>query len=471
MKQKLKTPSENIMGVMGENKLLLTISIPMMFSMLVQALYNVVDSMFVARLSENALTAVSLTFPVQVFIIAVSVGTGIGINALLSRNLGENDLNMASKTANVGVFLNLVSSFVFLLIGVFFSRIFFEAQVDIPEIVNAGRDYMFYNCVFSIGCFGQIVYSRLLQSTGKTFYSMIIQLVGAVINIILDPIMIFGLFGCPAMGVKGAAIATVIGQAVAMLLGLYLNIKCNREIKLSWRAMKPNAVIVKRIYAVGIPSIIMQTTASIMAFAFNAILLRFTETAVALFGIYYKIQGFFFMPVFGLSNGIVSIIAYNYGAQKPKRISKTTKLSIIYAEAIMLLGFLIFQIFPGQLLSLFKASPELMEIGIIAFRLISPSFLLAGVVIVCSSVMQAVGWGFSSMMVSLVRQLVVLVPVAFLFSLSGNLNLVWLSFPCADLIACLLAILFFLRLHRKVIAPMRKKQENESLLSAKNIDL
>jgi len=469
VRQTLPSNGENKMGTMSENRLLLSISIPMMISMLVQALYNVVDSMFVARLSENALTAVSLTFPVQVFMIAVSVGTGIGINALLSRNLGEKDLNMASKTANVGIFLNLLSSLVFTVIGLLFSRVFFEMQVNIPEIVDAGQDYMFYNCVFSLGFFGQIVFSRLLQSTGRTALSMIIQLFGAVLNIILDPILIFGLFGLPAMGVKGAAIATVIGQSCAMLLGLYLNLKFNKEIKLSLRAMKPSACIVKRIYAIGVPSIIMQTTASVMVLAVNAILLRFTETAVAVFGIYYKVQGFFFMPVFGLSNGIVSIVAYNFGAQKPERIIKTTKLSVIYAVTLLSIGFFAFQFFPAQLLGMFKASEDLLAIGIVAFRYISPSFLLAGFVIVCSSVLQSLGWGYSSMMISLIRQLVVLVPVAFLLALSGNLDLVWLSFPCAELIATGVAIVYMLGLYRKVILPMRQEQGGARLLPPKDI--
>lgn len=468
MRQTLPSNGENKMGTMSENRLLLSISIPMMISMLVQALYNVVDSMFVARLSENALTAVSLTFPVQVFMIAVSVGTGIGINALLSRNLGENDITMASKTANVGISLNLISSLAFTLIGLLFSRVFFEMQVNIPEIVDAGRDYMFYICVFSFGLFGQVLFSRLLQSTGRTFHSMIIQLFGAVLNIALDPFLIFGLGVFPAMGVKGAAIATVIGQSFAMLLGLVLNLKYNKEIQFSFRAMKPSASIVKRIYAIGVPSIIMQTTASVMALAVNAILLGFTETAVAVFGIYYKVQGFFFMPVFGLTNGIVSIVAYNFGAQKPARIIKTTKLSVSYSVGILSIGFLVFQFFPAQLLGIFNASEELLAIGIVAFRYISPSFLLAGFVIVCSSVLQALGWGFSSMVISLIRQLVVLVPAAFLFALSGNLNLVWLAFPCAELVATGVAAFYLLMIYRKVILPMKQKQVEEPFLPPKD---
>lgn len=463
MSRNLSSTGENKMGTMSENSLLLSVSVPMMISMFVQALYNIVDSMFVSRVSENAFIAVSLTFPIQMFMIAVSVGTGIGINALLSRSLGEKDLETASKTANIGLFLNVISALGFALIGFFFSTIFFEMQVDVPAIISDGRDYMFYTCVFSFGCFGQIVFSRLLQSTGKTMQSMVIQLVGAVINIVLDPILIFGYFGLPAMGVKGAAIATVIGQTLSMLLGWYLNVKDNKEIHLSLREMKPTASIVKQIYKVGVPSIIMQTTASFMSFAFNSLLLGFTATAVAVFNAYFKIQGFFFMPVFGLNNGIVSIVAYNFGARKPDRIIKTTKLSLVYAGSILTLGFVVFQVFPAQLLSVFQASEEMLAIGTVAFRLISPCFLLAGFVIVCCSVLQAMGWGFSSMVISLVRQLVVLVPVAYLLSLSGKLDLVWLSFPCAELVAGALASFYFLRLYRKVILPMKEQNAGESI--------
>ena len=470
MSYNLSSRSENKMGTMAENRLLLSISVPMMISMLVQALYNIVDSMFVARVSEDAFIAVSLTYPIQVFMIAVSVGTGIGINALLSRSLGEKDLETANRTANIGIFLNFVSAIGFALIGFFFSTAFFEMQVDVPAIIRDGRDYMFYTCVFSLGCFGQIVFSRLLQSTGKTMQSMVIQLVGAIINIVLDPILIFGLCGFPAMGVKGAAIATVIGQTLAMLLGWYLNVKYNKEIHLSFRAMKPTASIVKQIYKVGIPSIIMQTTASLMSFAFNSLLLRFTSTAVGVFNAYFKIQGFFFMPVFGLNNGIVSIVAYNFGARKPDRIIKTTKLSLIYAMAILTLGFAIFQFFPAQLLGIFQASEEMLAIGTVAFRLISPCFLIAGFVIVCSSVLQAMGWGFSSMIISLVRQLVVLVPVAYLLAMTGKLDLVWLSFPCAELVAGVLALVYFLRLYRKVIVPMKGSAKETLEVSPERVD-
>jgi putative MATE family efflux protein len=450
---------ENKMGIMSEHRLLLSVAIPMMFSMLIQALYNIVDSMFVARVSENALTAVSLTFPIQIMMIAVSVGTGIGINALLSRNLGEGDLHMASKAANVGIFLSFVSSLAFTILGLLFSRIYFEAQVDVPEIIQYGHDYMFYICVFSIGMFGQVVFSRLLQSTGKTFHSMMIQLVGALLNIVLDWILIFGHFGLPALGVKGAAIATVIGQTVAMLLGIYLNVKHNPEIKLSLREMRPISGIVKRIYAVGFPSIIMQMTGSVMSLAFNAILLSFTETAVAVFGVYFKVQGFFFMPVFGLNNAIVSIIAYNFGARKPERIIKTTRLSVCYAVAMLTIGFLVFQFMPGTLLEFFNASDEMLEIGTTAFRYISPSFLIAGFVIVFSSVFQALGKGFLSMMISLIRQLVCLVPAAYLLSLTGNLDLIWLSFPIAEVFAGLLAVIYFTRVYRKVILPLKERPE------------
>lgn len=461
MGQDLPIQRENKMGTMSENKLLLSIGIPMMFSMFVQALYNIVDSMFVARISENALTAVSLTFPIQMMMIAVSIGTGIGINALLSRSLGEQDHIMASKAANVGIFLNIASSLVFTVFGLFFSRTFFELQVNTPEIIAHGYDYLFYTCVFSLGMFGQIVYTRLLQSTGKSIESMVIQLVGVIVNLALDPILIFGLLGFPAMGVKGAAIATVIGQFIAMFVGIYLNHKCNLEITLSVRDMKPIPSVVKRIYAVGLPGIIMQMTASVMLFAFNAILLSFTETAVAVFGIYFKIQGFFFMPIFGLSNAIVSIVAYNFGARKPDRIIKTTKLSLRYTVAILVLGFITFQLFPSQLLQIFKASETMTEIGVVALRLISPSFLIVGFVIVLSSVFQALGHGFLSMVISLVRQLVCLLPVAYLLSLSGNLNLVWISFPIAEVVAGILALFNYIRVYHRVILPLKQEKIQE----------
>lgn len=458
MSQSKPVMPENKMGTMPENRLLLSMSIPMMISMLVQAMYNVVDSVFVSWISEDALNAVSLTFPVQNLMIAVSVGTCIGVNALLSRSLGARDQKTANQAANTGIFLSMVSYLVFAIVGLLFSRTFFALQVESEAVISYGFDYMFWICVLSFGLFGQIIFSRLLQSTGKTLLSMIIQLVGAGVNVILDPILIFGYFGFPALGVAGSALATVIAQVIGMLLAIYFHQKHNKEVQISLRQMlRPSGAIIRKIYAVGFPSIIMQSIGSVMVFAVNQVLLTFTKTAVAVFGVYFKIQGFFFMPVFGLNNGIVPIVAYNYGSRKPDRILRTTKLAMLYAIFMLTLGFLVFQIFPTQLLQVFKASEDMLAIGVPALRYISPSFLLAGFVIVVTSVFQALNRGVLSMMVSLVRQLLFLVPAAYLLSLSGNLNLVWLSFPIAEVAAAILSVVFLRKVYRQIILPMQNE--------------
>ncbi len=450
--------AENKMGVMPVNKLLISMSVPMMLSMLIQALYNVVDSMFVAQISENALTAVSLAFPIQNLMIAVGTGTGVGVNALLSKSLGEKKFDKVNKTADHAVLLALISFAVFACVGIFGSRAFFEMQTNITEIVDYGTSYMTICCVFSFGLFGQFAFERLLQSTGKTFFTMITQIIGAVINIILDPIMIFGYFGFPEMGVAGAALATVIGQIVACVAAVVINKKKNTEIKMSLKGFRPNAKIIKRIYAVGVPSIIMVSIVSIMNFGMNMILLAFSSTAAAVFGIYFKLQSFVFMPVFGLNNGMVPIVAYNYGARKKERITKTVKLSIIYAVAIMAVGLLIFQLFPNQLLSIFNASDQMLEMGRPALGIISLSFLFAGFGIVSSSVFQALGNGMLSMMVSIVRQLLVVLPVAYLLSLTGNVNAVWWAFPVAEVVSVVLCILFLKKVYKKEIAPLTQEE-------------
>lgn len=454
-----KQVAENKMGVMPVNKLLISMSVPMMLSMLIQALYNVVDSMFVAQVSENALTAVSLAFPIQNLMIAVGTGTGVGINALLSRSLGEKNFKRVNKTANHAVFLAILSFIAFACIGIFCSRAFFEIQTDISEIVDYGSTYMSICCVFSAGLFGQLAFERLLQSTGKTFYTMITQLIGAVINIILDPILIFGYFGFPEMGVAGAALATVTGQIVACIVAAVINKKKNTEITMSLKRFRPDGRIIKRIYAVGIPSIIMVSISSVMNFGMNIILLAYSSTAAAVFGIYFKLQSFIFMPVFGLNNGMVPIIAYNYGARKKARITKTIKLSIIYAVGIMLIGLLVFQLFPTQLLSIFNASETMMGIGTTALHIISLSFACAGFGIVTSSVFQALGNGVLSMIVSIVRQLIVLLPVAYLFSVLGGLDTVWWAFPIAEVAAVVLCILFLKRVYKKEINPIAEEQD------------
>lgn len=445
---------ENKMGVMPVNKLLLSMSLPMILSMLVQALYNIVDSIFVAQVSENALTAVSLAFPIQSFMIAVSTGTGVGINALLSRSLGEKNYETANKTAENGILLAIISAALFAVFGSLFASTFFSAQTQNEEIAGYGTQYLIICCSCSFGIFLQITLERLLQSTGKTIYNMITQGVGAIINIILDPIMIFGLFGFPRMEVAGAALATVTGQVIAAGLGIYFNLKKNHEIKLTWKGLRPNGAIIKKIYIVGLPSIIMQSISSVMIFGMNKILLSFEETAAAVFGVYFKLQSFVFMPIFGLTNGMIPIVAYNFGARHRDRMVKTTKLSIVYAVGIMLFGVIMMQCFPAVFLRMFNASDRMIALGVPALRIISLSFVFAGYSIILSSVFQAVGNGMLSMLVSLIRQMVILLPAAYLLSLSGNVNNIWFSFPIAEVFSVLMCSIFMKYIYDKVIKPL-----------------
>ncbi|MBU9736067.1 MATE family efflux transporter [Diplocloster agilis] len=445
---------ENKMGVMPINRLLITMSLPMVISMLVQALYNVVDSMFVAMIGEDALTAVSLAFPIQSLMIAVSTGTGVGINALLSRSLGEKNFKEANRAANNGVFLGILSYLAFALFGIFFSRIFFETQTNDAQIIQYGTEYLMICTIFSLGIFMQITFERLMQSTGRTIYNMITQGTGAVINIVLDPILIFGLLGFPKMGVAGAAAATVIGQTVSMLMSFYFNEKKNVEIKLRVREFRPNAKTIRNIYAVGFPSIIMQSISSVMTFGVNKILLMFSSTAVSVFGVYFKLQSFIFMPIFGLNNGMVPIVAYNYGARNKKRIMDTVKLSTILAVGIMLVGVFIFEVFPEQLLKLFNASEQMMQIGVPALRIISLSFVFAGVSITVVSVFQALGNGIYSLIISIVRQLVIILPVAYLFAKMIGLDAVWFAFPISEIASILMALLMFRHMYRQKLADL-----------------
>lgn len=450
---------DNKMGVMPINRLLISMSIPMILSMLVQALYNIVDSMFVAKISENALTAVSLAFPAQNLMIAVATGTGVGVNAILSKSLGEKNFEKADKAANNSLFLAVCSYVVFALLGLFFSRIFFMAQTKDTEIVSLGVEYLTICLVASFGLFGQMTLEKLLQSTGKTFYTMITQGIGAIINIIMDPILIFGLWGFPKMGVAGAAAATVSGQIIAAILALAFNIKKNTELHLAIKGIRPNGQIIKEIYTVGVPSIIMASIGSIMTFGMNKILIAFSSTATAVFGVYYKLQSFIFMPVFGLNNGMVPIVAYNYGAKKPDRIMKTVKLSITYAVALMLIGLVIFMAVPEVLLSIFSASDNMLAIGVPALRIISLSFLFAGYCIICSSLFQALGHGMLSLYVSVLRQLVFLLPLAFIFAELGGLNYVWIAFPGAEIVSVIVSTVFFRYIYKKEILPMRTAKE------------
>ena len=448
---------ENKMGVLPINKLLLGMAVPIMISMLVQALYNVVDSYFVSKISEDALNAVSLAFPVQNLMIAVGTGTGVGINALLSKSLGEKKQDRANATAINGLFLAVMSGFAFLLFGLCFSRVFFTMQTDVEAILNHGQNYLFICCCFSVGVFLQITFERLLQATGRTVLSMVTQLTGAIINILLDPILIFGLFGLPRLEVAGAALATVIGQLCSACLALFLNRRFNHDIQIHFKGFRPDKKIISTIYSVGIPSIIMASIGSVMVFGMNKILISFTTTATAVFGVYFKLQSFVLMPVFGLNNGMVPIVAYNYGAQKPDRIIKTIKLAIFYAVCIMICGILVFQIFAPQLMSIFQSeesSPEFLTLGCLALRIISLNFIFAGFNIVCASLFQSLGHGVLSLIMSVVRQLVVLLPLAFILSRVGGLNAVWWAFPAAELSALIMAVLFLRRVYRKEIKPL-----------------
>lgn len=447
----IENTQENKMGAMPANRLLISMSLPMMISMLVQALYNIIDSIFVSRINENALTAVSLAFPLQSLMIAFGVGTGVGINALLSRTLGEKDSEKVNKAAVNGIFLDGVNFVIFLLIGLFATTPFYLSQTGDAEIFSYGKQYLSIVCCCSLGMFTQFVFERLLQSTGKTFYTMLTQGMGALINIILDPIFIFGYFGLPAMGVAGAAIATVIGQTVAGIAAVAVNLKKNTEIKLQFRGFRPDMAIIGEIYKVGVPSIIMQSIGSFMTYGMNQILLAFTSTAATVFGVYFKLQSFVFMPIFGLNNGMVPIVAYNFGARNKERLTRTVKLSMVYAVCLMAAGFLVFQIFPAQLFAMFDASETMLAIGVPALRIISLSFVLAGFGIVSGSVFQALGNGVYSLIVSVARQLLVLLPVAFLLSLTGNLNAVWWAFPIAELVSFGVSVFFLIRIYRGVI--------------------
>ena len=453
-----KTASaENKMGVMPIPKLIINMSLPMILSMLVQALYNVVDSYFVARFEQDALTAVSLAFPAQNLMIGVATGTAVGVNALLSRALGQRNPKLANQVAEHGVFLAMVGYLLFLLFGLFGVRTFFSAQTEVTKIVNYGVDYLTVICCFSFGVFGQIMFERLMQSTGRTIYTMFTQGLGAIINIILDPIFILKL----NMGARGAAIATVIGQIIAFILAIILNHVKNEDIHLNMKAFRPDIKLVGRIYAIGVPSILMIAIGSVMTFLLNIILITYTaaqELSATVFGVYFKLNSFVFMPVFGLNNGIIPIIAYNYGARNRLRMVKAIKLAVIYAASYILLGLLAFIFIPGPLLKIFNASEEMLRVGIPAIRIIGSTFLFAGTCIAMGSVFQALGYGVYSMIVSFARQLVVLLPSAYLLARlgmqTGNDTLVWYAFPIAEIASLATTLFLFARLYNNVIKPI-----------------
>ena len=442
---------ENKMGTMPVNKLLLSMALPMIVSMLVQALYNIVDSIFVAQLSENALTAVSMAFPIQNLMIGMATGIGVGMNAFVSKNLGQHNQEGVNKSALHGIFLELINYLIFLCIGLFVVNKFMKTQTNIAEIVDSGTTYLRIVCICSFGIFTQVSFERLLQSTGKTLLSMTTQLTGAIINIILDPILIFGLFGMPKLGIAGAAIATVIGQIVAGIFAVVLNVKKNKEIHLHLKGFKLEKKYIGRILYVGIPSVLMVAIGSVMSYGMNLILMTFSSTAVAVFGAYYKLQSFVFMPIFGLNNGMVPIVSFNLGAKNKDRLVKTVKLGVCYAVGIMLIGLVIIQAMPGTLLKMFNASEQMLTIGIPALRIISVSFVFAGFSIIASSTFQALGNGILSMLVSFVRQLVFLLPAAFILSKLGNVDLVWLSFPIAEVAAVIMSAISLRYLYNKVV--------------------
>ena len=447
---------ENKMGVMPTGKLLANMAIPMIISMVVQALYNVVDSIYVSQISESAVTSLSLAFPVQNLLIGFAVGIGVGINALLSKSLGQKNYEAVNRTAGNGLVLMLIVAACFMIFGAVAVRPFFELQSDVAETVEGGIVYTRICCVLCAGVFCQIWGERLLQSTGRTLLTMISQGTGAIINIILDPILIHGWFGLPAMGIAGAAWATVIGQWCGALLCLYFNTKHNPDVRLGLSYFKLEGAIVRQIFAVGIPAVVMNSIGSVMTFGMNQILQSFTETATSVFGIYFKLQSFFFMPVFGINNASISIIAYNYGARKPQRMMSTLKLAMGWILGVLVCGFLAFQFVPDLLLGMFNPSPAFLEIGRTCLRTISFSFPIAAVCIALGASFQALGNGIYATITSLCRQLAVLLPAAYLLSLTGNVNLVWLSFPIAEVASGLATAFFFIRIYRQRIKPLYK---------------
>ena len=445
---------ENKMGVMPVGKLMVNMALPMIISMLVQALYNVVDSVYVSQVSESAVTALSLAFPVQNLQIGFAVGIGVGVNSLLSKSLGEKNQEAANRTAGNGLVLMLAATALFMLFGFFGVRPYYEMQSTVTETVEGGIAYSRICSVFTLGIFIEVLGERLLQATGRTVHTMISQSVGAIINIILDPILIHGWFGMPVMGIAGAAVATVIGQWIAAAVAVYFNFKYNPEVQFHLRYTKLDKQTVGSILTVGIPSVVMNGIGSVMNFGMNQILQGFTETATGVFGIYFKLQSFFFMPLFGINNATISIIAYNYGARKPDRILRTLKFTCISCLSLMILGLAVFQFFPEALLMIFNPSPEFLDIGRSALRIISWSFPVAAICIAISASFQALGNGMYSTITSLCRQMLVLLPAAYLLSLTGQVNNVWFAFVVAEVARAAATAFFYLRIYRQKIKPM-----------------
>ena len=456
MKQITGTPDlqENKMGVMPVGKLLTNMALPMIISMLIQALYNVVDSIYVAQISESAVTALSLAFPVQNLQIGFATGIGVGVNSILSKSLGEGNRENANRSAGNGILLAAISVALFMLFGIFGTRPYYTMQSQVTETVESGVAYTSICCIFTLGVFVGILGERLLQATGRTIYTMITQGTGALVNILLDPVFIFGYFGIPAMGIAGAAVATVIGQWVSALLVVIFNLRYNPDVKFGVRYLKPHAEVIRPILTVGIPSIVMMAIGSVMNFGMHQILQSFHETATGVFGVYFKLQSFFFMPLFGINNATISIVAYNFGARKPERITGTLKRSCATAVCIMLLGLVVFQLIPEVLLGFFNPSEKFLQIGCGALRTISLAFPLAAFCIALGAAFQALGNGIYSTITSLCRQLLVLLPVAYLLSLTGNVNNVWWAFPVAEVVSLAVTLFFFIRIYRQKIKPL-----------------
>lgn len=442
------------MGTMPVTKLILTMSLPMMFSMFIQALYNIVDSIFIAKISEDALTAVSIAFPIQNLMISVAVGTGVGVNSLLSMRLGQKRQDDVNKAAMNGLFLALCSYAAFFIVGLTCLRVYLTTQTDNPRIIEYGMDYLTIVTLASFGMFVGIMLDRLLQATGRTIYTMFSQLAGAVFNIIFDPLLIFGVGPFPEMGIQGAALATVLGQFFGMFVSLFCNIRKNEEVQLRFRTFRPDGAVIRQIYKVGVPSILLSSVTSVTTYFIDIVLGKFSTTAIAVYGVYFKLNSFIFMPVFGLNNGIVPIVAYNYGARNHRRITRTIRTAAVLAVAIMTVGSLIFELFPRPLLRLFDASEAMLAIGIPAMRIIAASFISAAITITLSSVFQAFGNAFYSMAISFARQLLVLLPSVYLLSLTGNINNVWWAFLIAELVSFSLSCVFMRSVYNSKIKPI-----------------
>ncbi len=446
---------ENKMGVKPVKPLIVGMALPMMLSMLVQALYNIVDSYFVAKVSEDAVTAVTLAFPMQNLMISIGMGTCVGVNALLSKALGQKNKKAVDDAANTGLLLTAVHFVLFLIIGFFLSSVFIHSQTDNAQIASYAISYLKIISVMSFGCFFQVMFERLLQSTGKTQLSMISQMSGAIINMVLDPIMIFGLYGFPRMEVAGAAVATCIGQVCACVIGFVLNIKYNRDISISLSKMfKPHFETIKKVYIIGIPSTLMMAIGSLMTYFMNLILGGFSSTAQAVFGIYFRLQSFFFMPVFGLNNALIPVLAYNFGAKRKDRIMEALKFTVVVAVCIMLTGTATFMAIPKQLLLIFEASEEMLAIGVTALRIIGLNYPMAAVAIVLGSVFQAFAKSQYSFFTSVARQLVVLIPVAWLLAQTGVISNVWWAFPISEVVSLAVTFVFFKKVKKEVVDPL-----------------